>query len=145
MSFHRNAYNTLKIDQMQRKNAKTTRKSFLDRKWEEITAMTAIITKIFQNALLSHKIMLHYETICKTDLYTLAVRPVKLTCMPHLTVITKISIKLLKARRWSLYRLQSVQCSLKVLLTLYVLTLGRPKRLHIRDHVNSLWFANYFS
>ena len=31
--------------------------------------MAAIITKISQNALLSQKIMLHYETICKTDLY----------------------------------------------------------------------------
>ena len=76
---NRNTYNTLKIDQMQRKKCKlyrimlvcckTSKKSYFGN-WKEITAMTAIITKISQNTLLSHKIMLHYETICKTDLYT---------------------------------------------------------------------------
>ena len=61
---NRNAYNTLKIDQMQRKKCKLYRIIFVCCKppkqsffgnWKEIKAMTAIITKISQNALLSHK------------------------------------------------------------------------------------------
>ena len=61
---NRNAYNTFEIDQMQRKKCKlyrimfvrckTSKKSFFG-DWKEITAMTAIITEISQNALLSHK------------------------------------------------------------------------------------------
>ena len=47
---------------------KTSKKYFFGN-WKEITAMAAIITRISQNALLSHKIMLHYETIFKTNLY----------------------------------------------------------------------------
>ena len=61
---NRNVYNILKIDQMQRKECKLyrimfvcckTSKILFIRNWKEIAAMTAIITKISKNALLSHK------------------------------------------------------------------------------------------
>ena len=75
---NRNNYNTLKIDQMQRKKCKLyrimfvcckTSKKFYFGNWKEITAMTAIITKISQNTLLSHKIMLHNNNNNNNQLY----------------------------------------------------------------------------
>ena len=76
---NRNVYNILKLIKCNEKcklyrimfvRCKTSKNSFLDfGNWKKITAMTAIITKISQNGLLSHKKNVHYETIFKTDLY----------------------------------------------------------------------------